>query len=165
MDDTQALHLAREAVRQGNRTAAQATLAQVLKQNPRSETGWLLAYAAVDDPAREQGCRQRVLATNPGKVARQHLHRLMQQARPPPLPQALTPEEPPSPTHCPHCANGLPSRSVTFCMVAYHRRVPGRSTGMLRWPVNPGIRPTGRDDAGPDADANIGPRPEDNGVR
>jgi Tfp pilus assembly protein PilF len=60
MDDTQALHLAREEIRKGNKPAARTLLAQVLKGNPRSETAWLLLSAAVDDPAQEQDCLKRV---------------------------------------------------------------------------------------------------------
>ncbi|MBN1580403.1 MAG: DUF1189 family protein [Anaerolineae bacterium] len=79
MDETQILQLAQEAIRQGDKAAAQKHLLQVIQINARNEIAWLWLSAIVDDPAKEQKCLERVIAINPDNVvARRHLQRFAQ---------------------------------------------------------------------------------------
>lgn len=88
MDETQALQLAREAIRDGNKATAQRLLLQAIQTNPNSETAWLLLSAVVGDPVKERDCLERVLAINPHNLpAQRHLARLNRTQAP--LPQAV----------------------------------------------------------------------------
>lgn len=78
MDEKQALQLAREALRQGDRQAGQRLLMQVLRANPRSETAWLWLSVVVADPSRKKDCLERVLRINPhNEAAKQRMRALV----------------------------------------------------------------------------------------
>jgi hypothetical protein len=124
MDDTQALHLAREEIRKRNKTAARTLLAQVIQHNPRSEVGWLLLSAAVDDPAQEQECLRRVVAINPANETAQQRLACLTRAVQKTLPQpAVAPTLPP-PFYCPHCGKRLLSQAPLYCTYCGSRLPP-----------------------------------------
>ncbi len=79
-------------LRAGQPHLARPLLIEVVKQQPRSEEGWLLLSQAVTEPRQKIDCLQRVLRINPGNVEAQA--RLRQLLAPPS--ERTTPSVPPS---------------------------------------------------------------------
>lgn len=99
MQEQQALDLAKEAIKQGNKPAGQRFLLQAIRADPNSERAWLWLSAIVDDPAKESDCLKRVLAINPdNEIAKRHLARL---ARESPVSQPLRSQTEPIPSQAP----------------------------------------------------------------
>jgi len=72
-------------VRTGNKTAAIAQLAGLLRSDLQNCSLWLLMAELVDDPARKQDCYRRVLALDAGN---QEAHAFLDRLQPPRLPAA-----------------------------------------------------------------------------
>lgn len=69
MDETTALRRAREAILRDDSETAQRLLAQLLHEQPGSETAWTMLSTVVDQPDRKRDCLERVLHINPGNEA------------------------------------------------------------------------------------------------
>jgi tetratricopeptide (TPR) repeat protein len=92
------LDQAQAALHAGQKSQAQALLAQALKANPREEQAWVLLEQCVDPLERKKYCLQQALLINPQNAqARQRLAEL----EPPPAPPPPKPEPPPPPRAVP----------------------------------------------------------------
>jgi len=77
MDTPQILQRAITAIRNGDNTTGQRLLAQVLWSDPYNATAWFWLSRAVDDPAKQRECLERVLAIDPdNQTARRMLEEL-----------------------------------------------------------------------------------------
>ena len=95
MDDSinYALRRADDLIRTGKPEYAQPILIEFLRQNPRSEQGWLLLSLAVQERDKQMDSLQMVLRINPNNpIARSRLAQLKMEANPPPPPKE--PEKP-----------------------------------------------------------------------
>ena len=90
MDDSinYALRRADDLIRTGKPEYAQPILIESLRQNPRSEQGWLLLSLAVPERDKQMDSLQMVLRINPNNpIARSRLAQLKMEAAPPPPPK------------------------------------------------------------------------------
>ena len=105
MDDSinYALRRADDLIRTGKPEYAQPILIEFLRQNPRSEQGWLLLSLAVQERDKQMDSLQMVLRINPNNsIARSRLAQLKMEADPPPpakepekpLPETIAPPKP-----------------------------------------------------------------------
>jgi hypothetical protein len=69
MDASIALRRAREAIARDDPPRARRLLAQVLRQQPNTETAWIMLSTVVDQPDHKRDCLERVLRINPGNDA------------------------------------------------------------------------------------------------
>ena len=88
---TNPLQQAAVELRAGRKESARALLIDFVRQNPKSEDGWMMLSLTLADPRQQKDCYKRVLLINPNNTeAREKLKALV---RPPP-PDARSPRPP-----------------------------------------------------------------------
>jgi membrane protein YdbS with pleckstrin-like domain len=85
MDESAALHRAREAIARGDREAARHLLADVLYEQPGSETAWMMLSTVVDQPDHKRDCLERVLRIHPDNEAAREQLAALDAAQAPPV--------------------------------------------------------------------------------